>query len=90
LQVVRGVDRPAHQQHIEDRSMNETKVQASLNRIVAGINTEFDAMDDMDRGTLLANLTISLFRTCERDLTEESLELLLDEIERDEPAEALH
>ena len=53
-------------------------------------NTEFDAMDDTDRGTLLANLTISLFRTCERDLTEESLDRLLDEIERDEPAEALH
>ena len=70
--------------------MNEAKVQASLNRIVAGINTEFDAMDDTDRGTLLANLTISLFRTCERDLTKESLELLMDEIERDEPAEALH
>ena len=70
--------------------MNETKVQSSLSRIVAGINTEFDAMDDTDRGTVLANLTISLFRTCERDLAEESLELLLDEIERDEPAEALH
>ena len=70
--------------------MNEAKVQASLNRIVAGIDAEFDAMDDTERGTLLANLTISLFRTCERDLTEESLELLLDEIERDEPAEALH
>ena len=71
--------------------MNETKVQSSLlSRIVAGINTEFDAMDDTERGTLLANLTISLFRTCERDLTEESLELLMDEIERDEPAEALH
>ena len=54
--------------------MNEAKVQASLNRIVAGISTECDAMDDTDRGTLLANLTISLFRTCERD----------------EPAEALH
>lgn len=38
----------------------------------------------------MANLTISLFRTCERDPTEESLELPLDEIERDEPAEALH
>lgn len=38
--------------------MNETKVQASLSRIVAGINTEFDAMDDMDRGTLLANVVI--------------------------------
>ena len=36
------------------------------------------------------NLTISLFRTCERDLAEDSLELLLDEIKRDEPAEALH
>lgn len=70
--------------------MNEAKVQASLNRIVAGIDAEFDAMDDTDRGTLLANLTISLFRTCERDLTEESLELLMDEIERDDPAEALH
>ena len=70
--------------------MNETKVQASLSRIVAGINTEFDAMDDTDRGTVLANLTISLFRTCETELTEESLELLMDEIERDEPAEALH
>lgn len=70
--------------------MNETKVQASLSRIVAGISTECDAMDDTERGTLIANLTISLFRTCERDLTEESLELLLDEIDRDEPAEALH
>lgn len=70
--------------------MNETKVQSSLSRIVAGINTEFDAMDDTERGTLLANLTISPFRTCERDLTEDILELLLDEIERDEPAEALH
>ena len=54
--------------------MNETKVQASLSRIVAGISTECDAMDDTERGTLLANLTISLFRTCERD----------------DPAEALH
>ena len=70
--------------------MNETKVQASLSRIVAGISTECDAMDDTERGTLIANLTISLFRTCERDLTEESLELLMDEIERDDPAEALH
>ena len=70
--------------------MNETKIQASLSRIVADINTECGEMDDTERGTLLANLTISLFRTCERDLTEESLELLLDEIERDEPAEALH
>ena len=70
--------------------MNETKVQASLSRIVAGISTECDAMDDTERGTLIANLTIRLFRTCERDLTEESLELPLDEIERDEPAEALH
>lgn len=70
--------------------MNETKVQSSLSRIVAGINTELDSMDYTERGTLIANLTISLFRTCERDLTEESLELLLDEIERDEPAEALH
>ena len=70
--------------------MNETKVQAILSRIVAGINTEFDAMDDTDRGTVLANLTISLFRSCERDLTKESLELLMDEIERDDPAEALH
>ncbi len=70
--------------------MNETKVQSSLSRIVAGINTGLDAMDYTERGTLIANLTIRLFRTCERDLTEESLELLLDEIERDEPAEALH
>ena len=29
--------------------MNETKVQASLSRIVAGINTEFDAMDEIER-----------------------------------------
>ena len=70
--------------------MNETKVQASLSRIVAGISTECDAMDDTERGTLIANLTIRLFRTCERDLTKESLELLMDEIERDDPAEALH
>ena len=40
--------------------MNKTKVQASLSRIVAGINTEFEAMDDTERGTLLANLTIGV------------------------------
>ena len=39
--------------------MNETKVQASLSRIVAGIDAEFDAMDDTDRGTLLANAEIT-------------------------------
>ena len=70
--------------------MNETKVQASLNRIVAGINTEFDAMDGTDRGTLLANLTISLFRTCARDLTEESFDLLVEELDKDDDGEVLH
>ena len=29
--------------------MNEAKVQASLNRIVAGIDAEFDAMDEIER-----------------------------------------
>lgn len=70
--------------------MNETKVQASLSRIVAGISTECDAMDDTDRGTLLANLTISLFRTCETELTDESFDLFVEELNKDEDIEVLH
>jgi len=70
--------------------VNETKVQASLSRIVAGINTEFDAMDDTERGTLLANLTINLFRTCETELTDESFDLFVEELNKDEDSEVLH
>ena len=70
--------------------MTDSQIKASLARLTDAINAEFDSLDDAARGTVLANLTISLFRTCERDLTEESLDRLLDEIERDEPAEALH
>jgi len=47
-------------------------------------------MDDTDRGTVLANLTISLFRTCETELTDESFDLFVEELNKDEDSEVLH
>ena len=70
--------------------MTDSQIKASIATLTDAINAELENLDDTARGTVLANLTISLFRTCERDLTEESLDRLLDEIERDDPAEALH
>ena len=47
-------------------------------------------MDDTERGTLLANLTINLFRTCETELTDESFDLFVEELNKDEDSEVLH
>ena len=48
-----------------------------------------NALDGNDRGTVLANLTISLFRACEEELTDESFDALIAHLE-DDDEEVLH
>ena len=48
-----------------------------------------NALDGNDRGTVLANLTISLFRACEEELTDESFDDLIAHLE-DDDEEVLH
>jgi Ca2+-binding EF-hand superfamily protein len=70
--------------------VTDSQIKASLARLTDAINAEFDSLDDAARGTVLANLTISLFRTCARDLTEESFDLLVEELDKDDDGEVLH
>ena len=48
-----------------------------------------NALDGNDRGTVLANLTISLFRAREEELTDESFDALIAHLE-DDDEEVLH
>ena len=48
-----------------------------------------NALDGNDRGTVLANLTISLFRACEEELADESFDALIAHLE-DDDEEVLH
>ena len=48
-----------------------------------------NALDGNDRGTVLANLTISLFRACEEELADESFDALIAHLEGDDE-EVLH
>ena len=48
-----------------------------------------DALDGNDRGTVLANLTISLFRACEEELADESFDDLIAHLD-DDDEEVLH
>ena len=48
-----------------------------------------NALDGNDRGTVLANLTISLFRACEEELADESFDALIACLE-DDDEEVLH
>ena len=55
--------------------MTDSQIKASIATLTDAINAELENLDDTARGTVLANLTISLFRTCETELTDESFDL---------------
>ena len=61
----------------------------ALDAISDAINAQLNALDGNDRGTVLANLTISLVRACEKLLTDESFDELIACLE-DDDEEVLH
>ena len=67
--------------------MNEGAVMDAVAAMADSINEKLAPLSESDRGTVLANLTIRLFRTCERDLTDESMERLMEAIESDDDEE---
>jgi len=70
--------------------VTDSQIKAIIATLTDAINAELENLDDTARGTVLANLTISLFRTCARDLTEESFDLLVEELDKDDDGEVLH
>lgn len=70
--------------------MTDSQIKASIATLTDAINAELENLDDTARGTVLANLTISLFRTCETELTDESFDLFVEELNKDEDSEVLH
>ena len=70
--------------------MTDSQIKASIATLTDAINAELENLDDTARGTVLANLTISLFRTCETELTDESFDLFVEELNKDEGSEVLH
>ena len=69
--------------------IDKDAVTSALDAITQAINTHLNAIDGDDRGTVLANLTISLFRACEEELTDESFDALIAHLE-DDDEEVLH
>ena len=69
--------------------IDKEAVTGALDAISDAINAQINALDGNDRGTVLANLTISLFRACEEELTDESLDDLIAHLE-DDDEEVLH
>jgi len=70
--------------------VTDSQIKASIATLTDAINAELENLDDTARGTVLANLTISLFRTCETELTDESFDLFVEELNKDEDSEVLH
>ena len=52
--------------------IDKEAVTGALDAISDAINAQLNALDGNDRGTVLANLTISLFRACEEELTDDT------------------
>ena len=69
--------------------IDKEAVTGALDAISDAINAQINALYGNDRGTVLANLTISLFRACEEELTDESLDDLIAHLE-DDDEEVLH
>ena len=67
--------------------MDKDKVDAALAQLSAGINAVLGELEGDERGTTLANLTISLFRACEAELSEDSMDRLVDAIDEDDETE---
>ena len=70
--------------------IDKDAVTSTLDAIAQSINTHLNAVDGNDRGTVLANLTISLFRTCEKELTDESFDELVAQLDDEDDGEVLH
>jgi len=70
--------------------VTDSQIKAIIATLTDAINAELENLDDTARGTVLANLTISLFRTCETELTDESFDLFVEELNKDEDSEVLH
>ena len=69
--------------------IDKEAVTGALDAISDAVNTQPNALDGNDRGTVLANLTISLFRAGEEELTDESFDALIAHLE-DDDEEVLH
>ena len=69
--------------------IDKEAVTGALDAISDAINAQFNALDGNDRGTVLANLTISLFRAREEELTDESFDDLIAHLD-DDDEEVLH
>ncbi len=61
--------------------IDKEAVTGALDAISDAINAQLNALDGNDRGTVLANLTISLVRACEQVLDEDSFNHLCDLLE---------
>ena len=69
--------------------IDKEAVTGALDAISDAINSQLNAIDVNYHGTVLANLTISLFRACEEELTDESFDALIAHLE-DGDEEVLH
>ena len=67
--------------------IDKEAVTGALDAISDAINAQINALDGNDRGTVLANLTISLFRACEEELTDESFDELVAHLDEDDGEE---
>ncbi len=67
--------------------IDKEAVTGALDAISDAINAQLNALDGNDRGTVLANLAISLFRACEAELSEDSMDRLVDAIDEDDETE---
>ena len=69
--------------------IDKEAVTGAPDAISDAINAQLNALDGNDRGTVLANLTISLVRACEKLLTDDSFDELIACLE-DDDEEVLH
>ena len=69
--------------------IDKEAVTGALDAISDAINAQLNALDGNDRGTVLANLAISLVRACEKLLTDDSFDELIAHLE-DDDEEVLH
>ena len=69
--------------------IDKEAVTGALDAISDAINAQLNALDGNDRGTVLANLAISLVRACEKLLADDSFDELIACLE-DDDEEVLH
>ena len=72
-----------------EKMIDNEAVTGALDAISDAINSQLNAIDVNYHGTVLANLTISLVRACEKLLTDDSFDELIACLE-DDDEEVLH